>query len=92
MLRRRIGTSATRQPLRCVRCHHLGLQPITVGAGPIEKRLRDGRYLDHASASCSNGHIWWSIHPEALRQAREANILAALSLEPAREFTSPAVG
>ena len=78
---RRIGTHTTTRPLRCERCYHLGLDPaITVGPGIVEKRLRDGRYRDHASASCSNGHVWWSIHPEALQRARLANQLAALSL------------
>jgi hypothetical protein len=80
MLSRRSGTHPTTRPLRCDRCHQLGLDPqIAVGPGILEKRLLDGRYRDHASASCSNGHSWWSVHPEALRRAREANNIAALS-------------
>jgi hypothetical protein len=93
MLRRRIGTHGTTQPLRCNRCQHLGLHPqITVGPGIVEKRRRDGRYRDHVSATCSNGHSWWSIHPEALRQARHANRLAAHSLSTIDECTSPLAG
>jgi hypothetical protein len=93
MLRRRIGTHGTTQPLRCNRCQHLGLNPqITVRAGIVEKRGRDGRYRDHVSATCSNGHSWWSIHPEALRQARHANRLAAHSLSTIDECTSPLAG
>jgi exosome complex RNA-binding protein Rrp42 (RNase PH superfamily) len=63
-----------------------------VGLGTVEKRLRDGRYRDHASASCSNGHEWWSVHPEAIRQAHDANALAALCLATARALTSPSAG
>ena len=93
MLRRRIGTHGTTRPLSCNRCQHLGLNPqITVGFGIVEKRLRDGRYRDHVCATCSNGHSWWSIHPEALRQARHANKLAALSPSTIDECTSPLSG
>lgn len=74
---RRIGTHTTTRPFRCERCHDLGLQPqVTVRPGILEKRLRDGRYRDHANATCSNGHSWWAIHPEAVRLALEANVLA----------------
>jgi hypothetical protein len=74
---------------RCNRCHHLGLDPlITVGPGIIEKRLRDGRYRDHASASYSHRHVW-SIHPEAVRQARLANQSRRSPCSVAEEFPSP---
>jgi hypothetical protein len=45
----------------------------------LEQRLRDGRFRDHANATCSNGHDWWSIHPEAIRRVREANVLAMMA-------------
>lgn len=77
---RRLGTYTTTRPLRCERCHHLGLlSQVIVRPGIVEKRLRDGRFRDHASATCTSGHDWWSIHPEAIRLARQANILAVLS-------------
>ena len=80
-MRQRVGTHTTTRALRCQRCHKLGLaSAITISPGLVERRLRDGRYRDHAGASCSNDHHWWSIHPEALRLARQANILAQLSL------------
>jgi hypothetical protein len=93
MLRRRIGTHGTTTPLRCNRCQHLGLNPqVTVGPGIVERRLREGRHRDHVSVSCSNGHSWWSIHPEALKQGRPADKLAALSFSRIDECTSPLAG
>jgi hypothetical protein len=86
---RRIGTHTTTRPFRCERCHHLGLTPtIVVGPGIIESRLLNGRYRDHAHANCSNGHAWWSVHPDAIRQASQANLLAALALSTTEESTS----
>jgi hypothetical protein len=85
---RRVGTHTTTRPFRCERCHHRGLHPrVTVRPRILEKRLRDGRFRDHANATCSNGHSWWSIHPEAIRLAREANVLALSSLPTGRELT-----
>ena len=52
----------------------VGLYPqLTVRHG-VESRLLNGRYRDHANASCSNGRSWWSVHPEALRRAGEMTL------------------
>jgi hypothetical protein len=81
-MRQRIGTYITTRPLRCERCHRRRLDPqITVAPGLVEKRRRDGRYRDHASAFCSNGHQWWSIHPQAIRQAQQADARSAVPVE-----------
>ena len=82
-MRQRIGTYPTTRPLRCDRCRQLGLQfAVTVDPGIVEKRVRDGRYRNHASVSCSNGPQWWSLHPEAIREARLANRRASAQLDP----------
>jgi hypothetical protein len=72
-MQRRIGTHPTTQPLRCYRCHRLGVDPAIVVDPPVEKRPLNGRYRDHVRVYCSNGHLWWSLHPEAIRQSREAD-------------------
>lgn len=74
-MRRRAGTTPTKQPLRCYRCHRLRLDPKIVVEPEVEKRPRDGRQRDHVRVCCSNGHWWWSLHPEAIRQNREAGSL-----------------
>ena len=89
-MRQRIGKYRTTRPFRCERCHQLGLHStVAVGAGVIERRPRDGRRRDHAEASCSHGHQWWSVHPEAIRRARLANTFVALSVPITQECTSP---
>ena len=73
MLSRRGGTHPTTRPIRCYQCRRLGLDPkLTVGR-TVEKRLKDGRYRDHMCVYCSNGHSWWSVHPEAIRRSRESD-------------------
>jgi hypothetical protein len=72
-MQRRAGNHPTTQPLRCYRCHRLGVDPAIVVDPAVDKRLRDGRYRDHVCVYCSNGHSWWSLHPEAIRQARGAH-------------------
>ena len=65
---RRVGTHRTTRPLRCERCRRLGLSPTIAIAPGLEKLWNNGRYRDHANVSCTNGHHWWSVHPEALQR------------------------
>jgi hypothetical protein len=74
-MRQRGGAHTTTRPLRCERCNRLGLDPkITVEPG-VERRPKDGRHRDHVNVHCSNGHSWWSVHPEAIRRSREGDAL-----------------
>jgi hypothetical protein len=80
-MQRRTGTHPTTQPLRCYRCLRLGVDPTIVVDPPVEKRPINGRYRDHVRVYCSNGHSWWSLHPEAIRQGRETDTVRYLSAD-----------
>jgi hypothetical protein len=73
MLSRRGGTHPTTRPLRCDRCHRLRVDSKITVEPTVQKRLKDGRCRDHVHVYCSNGHSWWSVHPEALRRSSEAD-------------------
>ena len=72
-MRKRVGMHPTTGLLRCYRCVRLGQDPKLTVEPRVVKQLREGRYRACANVSCSNGHSWSSVHPEAVRQAREAN-------------------
>jgi hypothetical protein len=91
MLRRRVGAFPNSRPLRCERCRQLRLSARVVVKPGLEERVLNGRVRDHAMVSCTHGHTWWSVHPDALRQARKAAFFAHLT-EPATNYELPLHG
>jgi hypothetical protein len=67
--------------LHCRRCDRMGLlYTIRVERG-VQKRHRGGKLRDVVTATCSNGHEWWSVAKTAIARSRRRDARANLKLQ-----------
>lgn len=69
-------TRRTKNRLRCYRSDRERRTGYTLTASGAQQKLsRSGRVRLCAHIICSDGHEFWSTHPDALRLGREADAL-----------------
>jgi len=67
---------STIAPLCCRRCDREGqTYTLRVERGQ-HRRRRDGRRRLSVNVTCTNGHEWFSVHPQAIKRSREADLAA----------------